>query len=126
AFEPQRLSLGGAAQTMRLVESRAEMSAATERLPSAPAKPESDAVAVGSLADIAALAEANRDLAFKVQFKRSVRLVSIEPGRLSVNLTEDAPKTLLGDLTSRLQQWTGRRWIVSLSNEPGSKTLAEE
>ena len=77
------------------------------------------AVPVTSLADIATLADANRDMAFKVLVKRCVRLVRIEPGRLDVNLIGDAPKTLLGDLTVKLKAWTGRNWMVSLSREEG-------
>ena len=45
-----------------------------------------------SLEDIAALAEANRDGLFKAQLKRYVRLVGVEPGRLDVSLTGDAPE----------------------------------
>jgi len=51
--------------------------------------------------------------------------VRIEPGRLDVNLTGDAPKSLLGDLTVKLKAWTGRNWMVSLSKEDGSPTLAD-
>ncbi|TIR65026.1 MAG: DNA polymerase III subunit gamma/tau, partial [Mesorhizobium sp.] len=46
-------------------------------------------------------------------------------GRIDVSLTDDAPKMLLNDLTSKLRAWTGRNWLVSLSKEEGSKTLAE-
>ncbi|WP_309083543.1 DNA polymerase III subunit gamma/tau [Chelativorans sp.] len=125
AVSAQRMPTGGGGQTMRLIQtSPAEPLAPPP--PAPPAQAEEASVPVKSLADIAELADANRDMAFKVLLKRCVRQVAIEPGRLSVNLTEDAPKTLLGDLTSRLQKWTGRRWIVSLSNEPGGRTLAEE
>jgi len=111
---------GGGGQTMRLV--------ASEPAPMAyapPAVEETPAVPVRSLADIAALADANRDMALKVLVKRCVRLVKVEPGRLDVNLTDDAPKTLLGDLKSKLESWTGRRWMVALSREAGGQTLAE-
>ncbi len=83
------------------------------------------AVPLGSLEDIAALADTHRDKLFKISLKQYVRLVRLEPGRLDVNLTADAPKTLLGDLTTRLKSWTGRQWIVSLSREEGGPTLAE-
>ncbi|RWF14143.1 MAG: DNA polymerase III subunit gamma/tau, partial [Mesorhizobium sp.] len=73
----------------------------------------------------AALADANRDIAFKVLLKRCVRLVRIEPGRIDVSLTDDAPKMLLNDLTSKLRAWTGRNWLVSLSKDEGGQTLAE-
>ena len=80
---------------------------------------------VNSLADLAALADAHRDMTTKVLIRRCVRLVRVEPGHLDVSLTADAPKTLLNDLTLKLKAWTGRRWMVSLSREEGGQTLAE-
>ena len=73
-----------------------------------------------------ALADQQRDIQFKVQVKRCVRLVRIEPGRLDVGLTYDAPKTLLNELTTKLKAWTGRPWLVSLSKDEGGETLAEQ
>jgi DNA polymerase-3 subunit gamma/tau len=113
----------GGGQTMRLIEARpvsVEFVA-----PPQPVAEVAPAVPVKSLEDIATLADANRDKLFKVSLKQYVRLVRIESGRLDVSLTGDAPKTLLGDLTTRLKSWTGRQWIVSLSREEGGQTLAE-
>ncbi|RUV32701.1 MULTISPECIES: DNA polymerase III subunit gamma/tau [unclassified Mesorhizobium] len=110
----------GGAQIMRLVEPAA-MPAAFVPEPVADAPP----VPVKSLADIVALADAQRDMAIKVLVKRCVRLVRIEPGRIDVSLTDDAPKMLLNDLTAKLRAWTGRSWLVSLSKEEGGQTLAE-
>ncbi len=112
----------GGGQTMRLVEPTENpvgFTASPEPVAEAPAVP------VRSLEDIAALADSHRDKLFKVSLKQYVRLVRLEPGRLDVALTGDAPKTLLGDLTTRLKSWTGRQWIVSLSREEGGQTLAE-
>lgn len=83
-------------------------------------------VALRSLTDIVALAEANRDIKLKVELKKHVRLVRLEPGRLDVSLTDDAPKMLLNELTTKLQAWTGRKWMVALSREEGGQTLAEQ
>ncbi|MGB5799047.1 MAG: DNA polymerase III subunit gamma/tau, partial [Mesorhizobium sp.] len=94
----------------------------------APRQPEPEtppAVQVKSLADIVALAESHRDQLLKVNLRSHVRHLKIGPGRLDVGLTETAPKTLLGELKSRLESWTGQRWMVSLSNEAGGQTLAE-
>ncbi|RWL48766.1 MAG: DNA polymerase III subunit gamma/tau, partial [Mesorhizobium sp.] len=115
-------SSNGGAQTMRLVEAQPVPEAYVPQ--SAPVT-EAPVVPVKSLADIVALADANRDIAFKVLLKRCVRPVRIEPGRLDVTLTDDAPKMLLNDLTSKLRAWTGRNWLVSLSKEEGGQTLAE-
>ena len=114
------IATGG--QTMRLVEVAPAPAAFV-----APPQPveEIPAVPVKSLQDIAALADANRDMLFKTQFKAFVRLVKIEPGRLEVSLTPDAAKSVVPDLSARLEKWTGRRWIVTVSREEGGPTLAE-
>ncbi len=114
-------SAGAGGQTMRLAEvPRPEME------PAPVAEQPKPAVPVATLADIAALAEANRDLAFKVLLKRHVRPVRIASGHLEVALTPDAPRTLLNDISTNLKKWTGRPWVVSLSREAGGRTLAEE
>jgi DNA polymerase-3 subunit gamma/tau len=115
----------GGSQTMRLVAAEPAPAEMPKPQPVAEAA-QPPAVQIKSLADLVALADTHRDMAFKVLVKRCVRLVKIEPGRLDVSLTGDAPKTLLGDLTVKLKAWTGRNWLVSLSREEGGQTLAEQ
>jgi DNA polymerase-3 subunit gamma/tau len=111
---------------MRLVEASPEPQAALVPPPRPePAAEAEPAVSIRSLADIAALADQHRDMTFKVLLKRCVRPVRFEAGRIDVALTEDAPRTLLNDLTSKLRAWTGRAWLVSLSKEAGGQTMAE-
>ena len=85
----------GGGQTMRLVEAAPNPAQvpAPQPVPQPEAAP---AVPVKSLADIAALADANRDLFFKTQFKHCVRLVRIEPGRLEISLTAGCAKDVVG------------------------------
>lgn len=115
---------GGGASAMRLVAENPEPAPAPEPPMAAP-EPAQPSVPVAGLQDLADLADRHRDPLMKVIIRKCVRLVSIEPGRLSVNLTEDAPPTLLGDLSRKLGDWTGTRWIVSVSREPGGRTLEE-
>ncbi|MFD1744532.1 DNA polymerase III subunit gamma/tau [Rhizobium helianthi] len=82
-------------------------------------------IAINSLSDIAELCTANRDPKLKALLRTYVRLVRMEPGRLEINLPPEAPKTIVGDLQKRLEEWTEIRWMVILSREPGQKTLAE-
>ena len=122
--EARIMERSGSGQTMRLVES-VPQTARRALQPAAEPQPAVDAVPVKSLADVAALADTHRDMTFKVLLKRCVRLVRIEPGRLEVSLTSDAPKSLAGDLKVKLEAWTNRSWAVSLSREEGGQTLAE-
>ncbi|MGV1898170.1 DNA polymerase III subunit gamma/tau [Agrobacterium vitis] len=83
-------------------------------------------VPVRSLDDIVNLCTANRDPKLKALTRAYVRLVKLENGRLEINLPPEAPKSLVGDLQKRLEEWTDIRWMVILSREPGAKTLAEQ
>jgi DNA polymerase-3 subunit gamma/tau len=121
--ETRIVERSGGGQTMRLVE--AQIAPAAPPVARIEPQPAMETVPLTSLADIVALADQHRDMTFKVLVKKCVRLVRIEPGRLDVNLTGDAPKSLLGDLTVKLKAWTGRSWMVSLSKEEGSRTLSE-
>ena len=114
--------VGNGAQTMRLVEASPAPAAFTPPQPQPDAQP---AISIRSLADIAALAEEHRDMAFKILLKKYIRPVRFDADRLDVSLTPDAPKTLLNDLATKLRSWTGRNFFVSLSKETGGPTLAE-
>ncbi|MBO1074958.1 DNA polymerase III subunit gamma/tau [Roseomonas marmotae] len=56
----------------------------------------------------------------------SVHLVSFAPGRLELRPTPEAPRDLAGQLSAFLQEATGNRWTITLSNAPGEPTLAEQ
>ena len=55
-----------------------------------------------------------------------MRLVRIEDGRLEVALERSAARALINDLSRKLEQWTGRRWTVIVSNEAGQPTLRSQ
>jgi len=76
-----------------------------------------------SFADLIALAAQMRDLAMKSALERDVRLVRFEDGRLEIGLEASAAKTLVGELSKKLNDWTGRRWMVAVSGERGEPSL---
>jgi DNA polymerase-3 subunit gamma/tau len=76
--------------------------------------------------DVVALAGEKRDIILKAPLEREVRLVRFEEGSIELSLAEGASRTIANDLARALQQWTGQRWIVALSSEPGNPTLKEQ
>jgi DNA polymerase-3 subunit gamma/tau len=80
-------------------------------------------LALGNFTELVALAGEKRDLAVKSALERDVRLVRFEDGKLEVALDASAPKTLVGELSKKLSDWTGRRWMVIVSSETGEPTL---
>ncbi|AUQ65296.1 DNA polymerase III subunit gamma/tau [Phaeobacter sp. HS012] len=57
--------------------------------------------------------------------KTYLRLVSYQPGRITIQPTDDAPKDLAARLGQQLQTWTHARWVISLANEGGGETITE-
>ena len=75
--------------------------------------------------DLVALAGHHRDIQLKAALERDVRLVRFEPGRLEFAAAPGASPQLAQTLTRKLGEWTGERWMVALSNEPGAPSLRE-
>jgi DNA polymerase-3 subunit gamma/tau len=96
---------------------RPQMTAPSPEVQGAPAR------RIASFPELVALAAEKRDLLTKAALEADVRLVRIEDGRLEVALERSAARTLINDLSRKLEQWTGRRWTVIVSNEAGQPTL---
>jgi DNA polymerase-3 subunit gamma/tau len=80
---------------------------------------------ISSIQDMVALAQSNRDIQMKVALERDVRPVRIENGSFEFALAQGASPSIAQALMRKLQEWTGERWLVALSNEQGAPTLKE-
>ncbi|MGA9091051.1 MAG: DNA polymerase III subunit gamma/tau [Bradyrhizobium sp.] len=99
---------------------RPQMIAPSAEAQSAPAR------RIASFPELVALAGEKRDLLTKAALEADVRLVRIEDGRVEVALERSAARTLINDLSRKLEQWTARRWTVVVSNEAGQPTLRSQ
>ena len=79
--------------------------------------------ALNRFEDLIALAAEKRDVSLKSALERDVRLVRFEEGQLEIALEPSAAKMLVGDLSKKLHEWTGRRWMVVVSAESGAPSL---
>ncbi|WP_296572915.1 DNA polymerase III subunit gamma/tau [Phreatobacter sp.] len=80
---------------------------------------------LASFAEVIKLAAEKRDVRLKQQLEGDMHLVRCEDGRLDFRPTRNAAPTLAGDLQKKLTDWTGRRWVVTISSEEGEPTLRE-
>ncbi|MBV1706773.1 MAG: DNA polymerase III subunit gamma/tau [Hyphomicrobiales bacterium] len=79
-----------------------------------------------SFADVVAEAGRARDIRLKTALETSVKLVRFEQGRIEFEPGPQAAPDLAQTLMARLTQWTGQRWMVSLSKTGGAPTLREQ
>jgi DNA polymerase-3 subunit gamma/tau len=78
---------------------------------------------VTSFTQLVALAGQKRDIMTKSALESDLRLVRFEEGRLEVALEPNASRAMITELARKFELWTGRRWTVIVSNEPGQPTL---
>jgi DNA polymerase-3 subunit gamma/tau len=74
---------------------------------------------------LVALAGEKRDLPIKHSLERHVRLDKFQSGRIEMALTPDAPTGFAGELSARLLDWTGRRWVVAITPQSETPTVHE-
>jgi DNA polymerase III subunit gamma/tau len=86
-------------------------------------EPAAPTLAIGSFEALIALTQEKRDISMKMALERDVRLVRCEDGQLEIALEPSAPKTLVHDLQRKLTGWTGKRWMVVVSQEQGGTTM---
>jgi DNA polymerase-3 subunit gamma/tau len=79
-----------------------------------------------SLDDIVALFRAKREAILLTHLLSDVHLVHFEQGRIEFRPSERAPGNLANRIAACLNEWTGKRWLVSLSNAAGEATLKEQ
>jgi DNA polymerase III subunit gamma/tau len=121
-------SSSAASTTMRSSGSaaRAEATARPQAIASAQEQPSAPVRALRSFAELVAFASEKRDLMIKGALEADVRLIKFEDGRLEIALEPNAQRSLVSDLTRKLEMWTGRRWTVIVSNAAGQPTLREQ
>jgi DNA polymerase-3 subunit gamma/tau len=79
-----------------------------------------------SFAELVDLVGAHREAKLKVHLEEHVSLVKFDPaGSVELHLLPGAPKELGNELRTKLNAWTGKRWVVALSSTPGERPLGE-
>lgn len=91
------------------------------------AAPVSGVAQVRTFGDVVALASQRRDARLKIHLEEDVSLVKFDAvtGSIDLFLLPGAPREFANDLREKLNQWTGRRWMVMLSKVRGGPTLGE-
>jgi len=79
-----------------------------------------------SFAEVLALFETQREAHIQAQLFNNVHLVRFERGHIEFRPDEFAKGDLANKTASMLTQWTGERWVVSISQDAGDPTMAEQ
>jgi len=60
-----------------------------------------------------------KELKLKYELETNVSLVSFTDKRIEISFNENLDKDFVKELSTKLNEWTGRRWIIAFSKEIG-------
>ncbi len=67
-----------------------------------------------------------KELKLKYELEKNVNLVSFEKNRVEISFNDNLDKNFVKDLSLKLFEWTGQRWIISFSKSKGQISIKEK
>ena len=74
---------------------------------------------INSLEDLIEVCNKKKEIKLKYELENNVNLVKFENLRIEISFNEKLDKNFIKDLTFKLNEWTGSRWIITLSKAIG-------
>ena len=71
------------------------------------------------------LTNKHKEIELKFDLERNVRLVKFDQGKIDISFNESLSKDFIKNLSLKLNEWTGKRWIITLSKEEGKNSIYE-
>ena len=89
-------------------------------------KNEKSKIEITSFQDLIDQSNNEKEIELKYDLERNVKLVSFNKGKIDISFNEKLNKNFIKNLTEKLLQWTGERWIISLSKNVEAKSIYEK
>ncbi len=67
-----------------------------------------------------------KEMKLKFELEKNVNLVSFQNNRVEISFNENLDKNFVKDLTHKLFEWTGQRWIIAFSKIKGEISIKEK
>ena len=80
---------------------------------------------VSSFEDLIYLAAKKKEIQLKFDLERNVNLIKFSEGKIDISFNQKLDKNFVRNLSAKLVEWTGNRWVITLSKEAGNKTFLE-
>ena len=68
----------------------------------------------------------NKEMRLKYELEKNVNLISFEKNRVEISFNDNLDKNFVKDISLKLFEWTGQRWIITLSKKKGEISIKEK
>ena len=80
---------------------------------------------IKSFEDLIKLTSTKKEIHLKYDLENNVNLIKFSEGKIDISFNENLDKDFVRNLSEKLLEWTGIRWLITLANKPGQKTFSE-
>ena len=83
-------------------------------------------ISINSFDDLLKVCNEKKEMKLKYELEKNVSLVSFDNYRLEISFNDNLDKNFVKDLSSKLFNWTGERWIITFSKMKGDQTVKQK
>ena len=81
---------------------------------------------INAFEDLIEICSKKKEIKLKYELEKNVNLVKFEKNRIEISFNESLDKDFVKDLSSKLFEWTGERWIITFSKLKGQMSVKEK
>ena len=80
---------------------------------------------VSSIEELISLLSRKKEIQLKYDLENNVNLIKFSEGKIDISFNENIDKNFVRNLSEKLREWTGNRWLITLGKGKGQKTFSE-
>ena len=80
---------------------------------------------ISSFEDLILLSSRKKEIQLKYDLEKNVNLIKFSEGKIDISFNENLDKNFVRNLSEKLLEWTGMRWVITLTKKTGQKTFSE-
>ena len=81
---------------------------------------------INSFNELLEVCSLKKEVKLKYELEKNVNLVKFENGRIEISFNDSLDKNFVKDLSTKLLEWTNKRWIISFSKNKGEISVKEK
>ena len=81
---------------------------------------------IKSFQDLINIAKSNNEFDLLFDLERNVNLIAFEQNKIEISFNPKLSKNFIKHLANKLYEWTNTRWIISLSQKEGLKSIYDQ
>ena len=83
-------------------------------------------ISISSFEQLLKVCTQYKEIKLKYELEKNVNLVSFEKNRIEISFNDNLDKNFVKDLSLKLFEWTGQRWIITFTKKLGEISIKEK